>query len=41
MFNKNDSNMILENKDIKRLTKELLLNDTKSKYSGEYIIDYL
>lgn len=41
MFNKNDSNIILENKDVKRLTKELLLKDTSKKYSGEYIIDYL
>lgn len=40
-FNKNGSNIILENKDVKRLTKELLLNDTSKKYSGEYIIDYL
>lgn len=29
------------NKDVKKLSKELLLNDTKKNYSGEYIIDYI
>lgn len=30
-----------ENKEIKRLTKELLLEDTHKPFSNEYIIDYL
>lgn len=30
-----------ENKDIKRLSKELLLTDTKKNISNEYIIDYI
>lgn len=30
-----------ENKDIKKLSKELLLMDVKKKYSGEYIVDYM
>ena len=30
-----------ENKDVKRLIKELTLSDTRKPYSGEYIIDYL
>lgn len=29
------------NKDVKRLTKELLLLNTRKPYSGEYIIDYI
>lgn len=29
------------NDDVKRLSKELLLQDTRKPYSGEYIIDYL
>ena len=29
------------NEDVKRLTKELLLSDTRKPYSGEYIIDYI
>ena len=29
------------NKDIKKLSKELLLNNTRKKYSNEYIIDYI
>ena len=33
--------MFQENKNIKRLTKELLLRDTKKRYSGEYIIDHI
>lgn len=30
-----------QNKEVKRLAKELLLKDIKNSYSGEYIIDYL
>lgn len=30
-----------ENKNVKRLAKELLLQDTRKPYSGEFIIDYL
>ena len=33
--------MFQENKNVKTLTKELLLRDTKKKYSGEYIIDHI
>lgn len=33
--------MFQENKNVKRLTKELLLKDTRKKYSGEYIIDHI
>lgn len=33
--------MFQENKNIKRLTKELLLRDTRKEYSGEYIIDHI
>ncbi len=33
--------MFQENEDIKKLTKELLLRDTRKKYSGEYIIDHI
>ena len=32
---------INENKDIKRLSKKLLFNDTKNSFGNEYIIDYL
>ena len=30
-----------EDKNVKRLAKELLLNDTRKSYSGEFIIDYI
>lgn len=36
-----DYHMQEENKEIKKLTKELLLRNTRKEYSGEYIIDYL
>jgi len=39
---KNDQYNILEsNKDVKRLVKELVLENNKKHYSGEYIIDYI
>ena len=37
----NEFFMFQENKNVKRLTKELLLRDTRKNYSGEYIIDHI
>ena len=39
-INEGTSLLIEENKDIKRLSRELILDDRKT-YSGEYIVDYL
>lgn len=38
---KNDFELLFYNKDVNRLSKELLLNNTRKPYSGEYIIDYI
>ncbi len=37
----NKFNMFPNNKDVKKFIKELELKDTRKKYSGEYIIDYI
>ena len=40
-INDNDYALKNENNDVKRLVKELTLEDTRKPYSGEYIIDYI
>lgn len=35
------SNVVRDNECVKRLSKELLLKNTRNEYSGEYIIDYI
>ena len=37
----NEFKMFQDKKEVRKLTKELLLRDTRKEYSGEYIIDYL